>query len=121
MAMFEWAEPPNTWTASVGWTPRAPFFKYLMYCSSALQTPPSAVPKLTPMQSCGFFARIIDLRVLQRELGRYDSELRVAIEPLQSVRRKKLFRIPIANLAGTTHTENTRIEGCNAGNTASFR
>src|SRR5947207_15986994 len=68
-----------------------------------------------------FFAGIIDMRVLQRELGRYDSELRVAIEPLQSVRRKKLFRIPIANLAGTTHTENTRIESCDARNAALFR
>src|SRR2546428_367592 len=25
-----------------------------MYCSSALQTPPSAVPKLAPMRSCGY-------------------------------------------------------------------
>src|SRR4029077_2087663 len=68
-----------------------------------------------------FFAGIIDMRVVQRELGRYNSELRVAIEPLQSVRRKKLFRIPIANLAGTTHTENTRIESCDARNAALFR
>ena len=52
--MLEWAEPPKTCTASVGWTPRAPFFKNRMYCSSALQTPPSAVPKLTPIWSCGF-------------------------------------------------------------------
>src|SRR5262245_39251151 len=52
--MLEWAEPPKTCSASVGWTPRAPFFKYRMYCSSALQTPPSAVPKLTPMRACGF-------------------------------------------------------------------
>src|SRR5262249_7892594 len=68
-----------------------------------------------------FFAGIIDMRVLQRQLGRYDSELRVAIEPFQTLRRKKLFRIPIANLASATHTENTRIEACNAGDTASFR
>src|SRR5438309_1599314 len=63
-----------------------------------------------------FFAGIIDTRVVQRELGGHDSELGIAIKPFQSVRRKKLFRIPIANLAGTTHTENTRIESCDARN-----
>src|SRR2546423_4131228 len=52
--MLEWAEPPKTCKASSGWTPRAPFFKNRMYCSSALQPPPRAVPKLTPMRSCGF-------------------------------------------------------------------
>src|SRR5437588_10589190 len=67
-----------------------------------------------------FFAGIIDMRVVQRKLCGHDSELGIAIKPFQSVRRKKLFRIPIANLAGTTHTENTRIEACNAGDTASF-
>src|SRR5256886_12262724 len=68
-----------------------------------------------------FFAGIIDMRVVQRKLCGHDSELGITIKPFQSVRRKKLFRIPIANLAGTTHTENTRIESCDARNAALFR
>src|SRR2546429_4748192 len=67
------------------------------------------------------FAEIIDVRVVQRELCRYDGELRVAVEALQTVRWKKLFRIPIANLAGTTHSEHTWIKTCDTVNAALFR
>src|SRR5207249_10999066 len=50
-----------------------------------------------------FFAGIIDVRVVQRELCRYDGELRVAVEAFQTVRGKNLVRIPIVNLAGPMH------------------
>ena len=36
------------------------------------QTPPSAVPKLTPMRCCGFSARILDTGIVERELRRGD-------------------------------------------------
>src|SRR2546421_6771714 len=66
-------------------------------------------------------AGVLNARIVQRKLCGHDSELGIAIKPFQSMRRKKLFRIPIANLAGTTHTENTRIESCDARNAALFR
>src|SRR5207253_10592681 len=66
-------------------------------------------------------AGVLNARIVQRKLCGHDSELGIAIKPFQSMRRKKLFRIPIANLAGTTNTENTRIETCDASNTALLR
>src|SRR5205807_9127730 len=67
-----------------------------------------------------FFAGILNPRVFERELCRYDRELSVAVEPLQTVRREELFRIPIANLAGARHAENARIETCDAVDATSF-
>src|SRR6266404_2863314 len=66
------------------------------------------------------FAGILYPRVFECELCGYDCELRVAVEAFQSVRLKKLFRIPIANLAGTTHAENARVEASDAANAAPF-
>src|SRR5438552_14822596 len=68
-----------------------------------------------------FFAGILNPRVFERELCRYDRELSVAVEPLQTVRREELFRIPIANLAGATHPEHAWIKTCDAVNAALFR
>src|SRR5439155_17449251 len=68
-----------------------------------------------------FFAGIIDLRVIQRELCRYYCELRVAIKPFQTLRRKKTFWFPTANLAGATNAENAWIEARDAPNAALFR
>src|SRR3989442_3409719 len=56
------------------------------------------------------FAGILYPRVFECELCGYDCELRVAIEPFQSVRLKKLFWIPIRNLTGATHAENGWVE-----------
>src|SRR5262249_5079861 len=66
------------------------------------------------------FARIVDARVLQRELCGHDCELSVTIQPFQAVRWKVVFGIPIANFAGALHTEHTRVEACNAVDTAFF-
>src|SRR5437764_1205134 len=60
------------------------------------------------------FARELDARVLQRELCRHNCELSVTIEPFQALRRKVVFGIPIANLAGASHMEHSRIETCDA-------
>jgi hypothetical protein len=61
------------------------------------------------------------MRIIERELCGDDGELRVAVKPFQTVRRKKFFWIPIANLAGATNAENARIEACDATNAALFR
>ena len=53
MAIFEWAEPPNTCSARVGFTPRQPFLRKRWCSNSAFAIPPSAVPKLTPTRACG--------------------------------------------------------------------
>src|SRR6202030_3569418 len=63
-----------------------------------------------------FFAGVLDAGIVERELCGSDCELRVAVDPFQSVRLKKLFWIPIRNLAGTTHAENGRVEASDAAN-----
>src|SRR6266576_7107235 len=73
----------------------------------------NAIPRLV--------ARIVDARVLQRELCRHDCELSVTIEPFQAVRCKVVFGIPITNFARASHVEHARIEACDAANTTSFR
>src|SRR5207302_8967054 len=44
------------------------------------------------------------------ELGRRDGKLGVAIESLQSMRRKKLFRVPVVNLSDHANAESARFE-----------
>src|SRR2546425_3136246 len=61
-----------------------------------------------------FFAGILKARIVECELCRCDGELRIAVEPFQTVRRKEFFRIPIVNLAGATNLEGARIEACDA-------
>src|SRR5437867_7059423 len=61
------------------------------------------------------FARIFNSGVIERELSRSHGELRVAIKPLQTLRRKKFFRVPIADFSGATHLERLRVK---AGNVA---
>src|ERR1700720_4412389 len=53
IAIFECPKPPKTWSASVWFTPRVPFFRKCACWYSAFAIPPSAVPKLTPTRSCG--------------------------------------------------------------------
>src|SRR5207249_430514 len=67
------------------------------------------------------FTGVLDLRILERELCCHDGKLCVSVEALQTLRRKKFFRIPIANLASATNAENTRIEACDAPNATPFR
>jgi hypothetical protein len=61
------------------------------------------------------------VRVIERQLCRYDRELRVAIESFQPVRRKKHLWVPVTNLASRAHAEDAGIETCDAINTAFFR
>ena len=56
------------------------------------------------------FPRIFHACVIECEFCRGNGELRVAIEPLQTVRWKKFFRIPIANLAGAAYIEGASVE-----------
>src|SRR5438045_8015463 len=65
-----------------------------------------------------FFAGIFELRVIECELRRCDGELRITIEPFQTMRRKKCLRVPIANLACTSHAESAGIEACDFVDTA---
>jgi hypothetical protein len=77
--------------------------------------------KACPDATLRLFAGVLDMCVIQRELCRDDSELCVTVEPLQALRRKKLFCIPIADLTGATNAENARIEACDGPNAALFR
>src|SRR5437660_6559113 len=61
------------------------------------------------------FARAFDSGVIERELGRSHGELRVTIKPLQTLRGKEFFRIPIADFAGATHLKRLGVEAGNAG------
>src|SRR5213082_1863085 len=92
----------------------------MRYCSSALQTPPSAVPKLTPIRSCGF-SREYSMCASSSQLRRHDCELSVAVESFQAVRGKKHLWVPITNLAGRAHAEGAGIETCDVIDTAFFR
>src|SRR5438093_12974791 len=67
------------------------------------------------------FTGVLDLRIIKRQLRRYDGELRVAVKSFQTLRRKKFLWIPIANLASATNRENTLIEACDAPNATPFR
>src|SRR5438093_5954881 len=67
------------------------------------------------------FAGILKARILQRELRRDDSELRVTIKPFQPLRRKKLFGIPIANFTGTSHPKHAGIKTRDAADPGPFR
>src|SRR5947208_14878841 len=67
------------------------------------------------------FARVIDVRVLQREFCGDDGELRVTIKPFQPLRRKILLGIPIANLTGTSHPKHAGIKARDAADPAPFR
>src|SRR5438128_7666231 len=53
---------------------------------------------------------IFQASVIERELSGGNGELRVAIQSLQTVRREKFFRCPIANFAGTVRIKNGGIE-----------
>ena len=57
-----------------------------------------------------FFLRIFDSGIIERQFCRRDRKLGVAIEPFQSMRREKFFRVPIIDLAGDPHTERAHIE-----------
>src|SRR6266404_2900848 len=64
------------------------------------------------------FARILEASVVERQLRRGNGELGVTIEPLQALRRKKLFWIPILNFASAPHLERARVEGFDAADPA---
>src|SRR5262245_793658 len=66
------------------------------------------------------FARVVEVRVLQREPRRHDCELSVTIQPFQSMWQKVFFGIPIPNLARASHMEHARIEACDAVDPALF-
>jgi hypothetical protein len=67
------------------------------------------------------FAGILKAGILQGELRRDDSELRVTIKPFQPLRRKKLLGIPIANFTGTSHPKHAGIKTRDAADPAPFR
>src|ERR1700694_3032540 len=61
------------------------------------------------------FARVFDSGVIERELGRSHGELRVPIKPLQTLRRKKFFRIPVRDFSGAADLERLGVKAGNAG------
>src|SRR5438105_1005325 len=67
------------------------------------------------------FARIFEASVVQSQLRRGNGELRITIEPLQALRRKKFFWIPILNFASAPHLERARVEVCDAADPAFLR
>ena len=99
MAMFVCADPPKTCKASVWLTPRVPFFKKCACWNSAPAMPPSAVPKLTPTRACGSSGVYFEARVFQGQTRAGHGELRVAVQPLEPVRREKIGGVERAHLA----------------------
>jgi hypothetical protein len=67
------------------------------------------------------FAGILNLSIIECQLCRYDCELRVAVESLQTVRRKKFLWIPITYFAGRANAEDAGIKTCNAADATFFR
>src|ERR1700737_552634 len=57
-----------------------------------------------------FVVRIFNSGVIERQLCRRDRELGVAIKSLQTMRREKFFRVPVANFAGDADTERAHVE-----------
>src|SRR4030095_17158778 len=65
-----------------------------------------------------FLLGIFDSGVVERELGRSNRELRVTIEPFQTLRRKEFLRVPVAHFTRNTNAELRRVEtsdGADAG------
>src|ERR1700730_11380951 len=56
------------------------------------------------------FARILQPCIIECEFGGRDGKLRITIEPFETMRREKFFRIPIANFTRAAHTERTDIQ-----------
>src|SRR2546428_9260000 len=65
--------------------------------------------------------RIYKARILQRQFRRGDGKLRIAIQSLQTMWRKKILRIPIANFARAMRIESARVECRNFDDAAFFR
>src|SRR5207237_8816078 len=68
-----------------------------------------------------FFVGIFHLRVIEGEFRGNHSELRVAVQSFQTVRRKVLLWVPITNLASRTHAEDVGIKAGNVTDPAFFR
>src|SRR5260370_4722177 len=56
------------------------------------------------------FASIFQPCIIESEFGGRDGKLRVTIEPFETMRRKKFFRIPNANFTHAEHTERIDIK-----------
>src|SRR5207247_11283727 len=61
------------------------------------------------------FARIVNPGIVKSELRRGTRKLRVTINPIETLRRKKLLRVPVGNFGGATHLERLRIKSGNTG------
>ena len=78
IAIFEWAEPPNTCKASVGLTPRDPFFQEALVLRLGVRDSSQRGTEADPdVRPCARLARPWQLRVLQRHERRGHRELRV--------------------------------------------
>src|SRR5580765_498087 len=82
---------------------------------------PERGPEADANATLRFFARPSDASVLQRERGRADGKLRITIEPLQPVRRKKFLRHPIGNFRGTMGVEDRAVEAFHSSNPTFLR
>src|ERR1700720_2405054 len=64
------------------------------------------------------FARIFQPCIIECEFGGRDGKLRVTIEPFETMRRKKFFRIPIANFTPAAHMERIDVKAGNPADAA---
>src|SRR5882762_401979 len=62
----------------------------------------------------GFFARILEARMIEREFRGSDRELRIAVEPFQAVRRKELLGLPVSDFTGAVRVKDAGIKSRNA-------
>src|SRR5437588_12259868 len=67
-----------------------------------------------------FVVRIFNSGVVERELGRSDRKLRVAVESFQSMMREKLFSVPVPNLTGDPNAKPADVETGNWANAGFF-
>jgi hypothetical protein len=67
-----------------------------------------------------FVLRVFNPCVIECEFCRRNGELRVTVESFQSMRRKKLFRIPVIRLAGNPNAERADIETLDPTNAGFF-
>jgi hypothetical protein len=66
-------------------------------------------------------ARPLDSRILERKSGGDDGKLRITIEPLQPVRRKKFLRLPVWNLRRAMRVEDRAVEALDQPNASLLR
>ena len=78
----------------------ATLFQKMSVFRFRIRDPPEGRAEADSNSSLRLLPRPTESRVLEREFRRTDRELRIAVEPLQAMRREEILRLPVPNFRG---------------------